>query len=119
MKLIVSVAFLLFTVSSGAIYSQIETIPQFQRSMVILRTVESSNLFVPSRLFITDGYGVEHTQELKYSASGKSITENSVVIANVINQLMEQGFELISSNGATQGGESAPIIGNYIFRKPK
>lgn len=104
---------------TNVLYSQINTVPKFERDMVIMRTIESSNLFLPSRIFITDGYGVEHTQELRYSANGKSMTENAVVIANLLNQLMEQGFELINTNGATQGGDGAPIIGNYIFRRTK
>ena len=110
---------IVLVLSCTSAFSQINTVPKFEKNMLMMRIIESANLFVPSRIYITDGYGLEYTQELKYAANGKSMTENAVVIANVMNQLMEQGYELISSNGTSLGNDGSPIFANYIFRKPK
>ena len=70
---------------------------------IILRIFENqgSNL---SELSISDGSTVLFTEDLKLNTSTEKINGNNLIIVKKMNDLKDQGYDLVSSNSGGYGG---------------
>ncbi len=80
---------------------------------VMVDTHEAYNvIYGKSSIVVSDGKTILKTEELENLKSG--LAANAIKINSILNELKNQGYRLVSSNGS---GMEGAIKRNYIFEK--
>ncbi|MEO1437819.1 MAG: hypothetical protein AAFV80_19925 [Bacteroidota bacterium] len=85
--------------------------PSTSTEFLYVRVFESDNGLYPASVIVSDGTTIIQKEKLKASRP-RNVEENSLAIANILNELIQDGYEVSSS---TSGGNENFIHTDYIF----